>query len=215
MATNASRSPMKPDLRIPVPPPQLHVRSGNIQSEGPLTPTHAGFISPTATPQGSPSKKQLPPGATELPDIFENAMRLVPTAGNPSKATLQHFSRSSPTSPNKSRAPLAEDTVNDLRASVLHEKRPGLTGTSPSKSGKENSEPNSKFARENLYTNPAAQSRQDIYRPKEQFDSATKSIPRGLPADALEKLAKPSVKRLANVTQLCTSRPIFVADCRN
>lgn len=194
-----SSSPTKPDLKIPIPPPQLHVRSGNVQPEGPITPTHTNFISPVATPNGSPSKKQLPPGATDLPNIFENAMKLMPTAGNPTKSTLQQLS---PTSPTKGRAPLLEDQGNDFRASVLQD-RNGLLGSSPSKGGKENTPPSSRFGRDNAQVNPAAASRQDIYKPRDQIESGTKSIPRGITPDALEKLSKPAVKRLANVTQLC------------
>jgi len=189
----------KPDLRTPIPPPQLHIRPGNIQPESPMTPTHTNFISPVATPQGSPSKRHLPPGAADLPDIFENAMRLAPTAGNPTKATLQQFS---PTSPTKGRAPLTEDHSHDLRSSVFQDKT-ATFGSSPSKAGKENAPPSSKLGRDNLYANSAAASRQGVYKPREQFDSITKSIPRGITPEALEKLSKPSVKRLANVTQLC------------
>jgi len=126
-------------------------------------------------------------------------MRLAPTAGNPTKATLQQFS---PTSPAKGRAPLTEDYSQDLRSSVFQDKT-ALLGSSPSKGGKENAPPSSKLGRDNLYTNSAAASRQGVYKPREQFDSITKSIPRGITPEALEKLSKPSVKRLANVTQLC------------
>lgn len=42
--------------------------------------------------------------------------------------------------------------------------------------------------------------RAEIYKGKEQ-ESA--KVPRGLTPDVLEKLQKPSVRRLANVTQLC------------
>jgi len=187
----ATSSPTKPGLRIPIPPPQAHTR----QTESPLTPTHANFISPAATPQGSPSKKQVPPGATDLPDIFEHAMRLVPTAGNPTKSTLQQFA---PTSPTKGRTTFGDDNTGDLRSSVFQDR----AGLSPSKLGKENAPPTFK-AGQTFYTNPAVTSRQDVYKPREQFDSVTKSIPRGITPEALEKLSKPSVKRLANVTQLC------------
>ncbi len=183
MATTAS--PSKHDFKLPMPPPQLYTRPGNEIYDGPLTTAHHGFISPDGTPQGSPSKNQLPPGAHDLSNVFEHALRLAPTPGSPSKANLQQ----SPTSPNKSRIP--EFKVPDL-------KRGGLPGGPTDKQGKENTPPPSKLQ----YTNQAAASRHEPYKPKET-GSAGRAVQRGLPSDVLEKLAKPSVKRLANVTQLC------------
>lgn len=202
MATTPSRSPTKDDyFKLPVPPPQLHVRQGNQQYGGPLTPTHNMFTSPSATPQGSPSKKQLPPGANDLPDIFENALRLVPTVGNPSKATTQRTNLPSPTSPTKSRLPLAEDKGNDLRASVIGGKLPAVPGSPLAKNGKENTPTQGRPAFESPFTTQAAASRQELYKPREQISA--RPVQHALSADVLEKLSKPSVKRLANVTQLC------------
>ena len=87
-------SPGKPDLKMPLPPPLLHTRSGNELYDRPNTPKQNGFTSPLQTPQGSPSKKHLPPGANDLPNVFDNAMKLgvmSPTkkqAGSPSKQVL-------------------------------------------------------------------------------------------------------------------------------
>jgi cell cycle protein kinase DBF2 len=177
-------SPSKSALKMPMPPALAHTRS-----DRPSTPTQErGFVSPTATPAGSPSKKQAPPGALDLPDVFDNAMRLAPTAGNASKATLQSF-RDGPHSPTKDRG----DKSADFRASVVQNK-PLMAPASPTK-GKENTPP------AQATHNAAAASRQEIYKPREQ--SPSKTAPRGLTPETLEKLQKPSVRRLANVTQLC------------
>jgi cell cycle protein kinase DBF2 len=68
------------NMSMPMPPPLLHTRSGNELYDRPQTPTGIAFTSPTQTPQGSPSKKQLPPGANDLPNVFDNAMKLAPTS---------------------------------------------------------------------------------------------------------------------------------------
>ncbi|KAH0003320.1 hypothetical protein KCU78_g13967, partial [Aureobasidium melanogenum] len=82
-------------LNMPMMPPPMHSRAGSDLGEPPLTPTsprHQNqnhnaqpFISPVQTPQGSPSKNRMPPGAFDLPDVFSNAMKLLPTLGSPSK----------------------------------------------------------------------------------------------------------------------------------
>src|SRR5690242_19827546 len=64
-------------------PPPLHTRSTEMDLPG--TPTREAFISPRMTPQGSPSKSHQPPGAFDLPHVFENAMKLFPTMGSPTK----------------------------------------------------------------------------------------------------------------------------------
>src|SRR4051812_13198004 len=38
----------------------------------PVTPTGNNFTTPSSTPQGSPSKKTVPPGAHDLPVAFDN-----------------------------------------------------------------------------------------------------------------------------------------------
>lgn len=189
----ATASPSKNDFKMPMPPPLVHTRAAH---DRPSTPTQAGFVSPTATPVGSPSKKQLPPGAHDLPDVFENAMRLAPTAGNPNKATLDSFKGHS-SSPSKDRVPLTADKSNDFRASVIQSK-PQLAPGSPTKLGKENTPP------AQAQYGSAAAARGEIYKTREQ--SPVRPVQRGLAPDVLEKLQKPSVKRLANVTQLCKKK---------
>lgn len=189
----------KPEFSLPMPPPLLHTRSGNAlyENEKPQTPTSAGFTSPYATPQGSPSKKQLPPGAHDLPNIFESSLNLAPTS--PSKLSKQQFS---PPSPNKG-FKIAEDSFDN---SVLQPDVGLSPGSSPRKY-QENAPSAIRQAKEaNFATNQAAISRQEPYQSRDLPDPASRSrfnTQRNLTTEELEKLQLPRVKRLANVTQLC------------
>ncbi|KAI9719505.1 MAG: hypothetical protein M1828_006212 [Chrysothrix sp. TS-e1954] len=195
MAT--SSSPHKPDFKITMPPPNMHERTRTDIYGTPLTPGQSGFTSPSETPQGSPSKKQLPPGAHELPDVFDKALKLVPTAGQPN---WQSYGPPSPTSPSKGRKPLREEDGNDFRASVIQDENINRSG-SPTRFNKENTPPGPGLAKGSSFTTHAAVSRQEPYRTRDQTDSAHQ-LTRGLSPETLEKLSKPSVRRLANVTQL-------------
>lgn len=162
----------------------------------PGTPSQEAFISPQQTPQGSPSKHHQPPGAFDLPHVFENAMKLFPTIGSPSKSKPQ-----TPTSPNKTS--LQGDDADYSTADVTT-----LGPGSPTrKSNKENTPPSARpgLQKETSYITHAAQSRQDPYRTREADHQSTRYIngPQRLSVEELEKARKPSVKRLANVTQLC------------
>jgi hypothetical protein len=163
----------------------------------PATPSQEAFTSPQQTPQGSPSKNHAPPGAFDLPNAFHNAMRLFPTIGSPSKSKP-----GTPTSPNKTNLQALEDV--DYSAQDLTTLGPG----SPTrKSNKENTPPGARpgMQKEPSYITHAAQSRQDPYRTREAEHHSTR-YPNGqqrLSPDELEKARKPSVKRLASVTQLC------------
>lgn len=203
MATN---SPSKQqDFKLPIPPPQLHPRSTN-EYPSPSTPTHAGFTSPSQTPQGSPSKKQQPQGSNELPDIFENALKLNPTQGNALNQTTQSPPSSSPTSPTKGgRAPLSDHAINDFRNSVIQDGK-ALKHTLGGAKGNENTPPGTpRAAQDSPFTNQAAVSRHDAYQRKPYQGPTTRSMHMGLSSDDMEKLQTPSVRRLANVTQLCES----------
>ena len=199
-AGHAASSPLKgkPELALPMPPPLLHTRSGNEIYQSPQTPTSMGFTSPYATPQGSPSKKQLPPGANELPDTLENAVRLTP--GSPSKNERQQLG---PHSPNK----LGRHDIDPN----LDETSRQEYSTSPPKpvklANQENTPPNAWHPKEPNYTpTQAALSRREPYQSRENSDAATKArsnVMRGLTPEEMEKLQLPKVKRLANVTQLC------------
>ena len=190
----------KPNFTMPMPPPLLHTRSGNAIFDAPHTPTAIGFTSPYSTPQGSPSKNKLPPGANELPDAFDNALRL----DSPSKLGRQQLS---PGSPNKGSKQIFDESLD---ASV---NRPDFSrgpGSPTKKQGKENTPPGIRLSKP-ATPNQAAVSRQEPYQARDT-DSGAKARynpQRGLTAEELEKLQLPKVKRLANVTQLCqVFRPI-------
>jgi cell cycle protein kinase DBF2 len=197
MAVNTPLSPGgKNELRLPMPPPLLHTRSGNEFFERPHTPTKNGFTTPVQTPQGSPSKNRMPPGANDLPNVFENAMRLVP-----SSPTKQSRQQQMPLSPTKNGIATNEDTVMGGDESMLRKDQTAIPGSPTRKSNKENTPPGGRFAKDMSHTpNQAAVSRQEPYQQREQ---KTVAPLRGLTPEELEKLQLPKVKRLANVTQLC------------
>ncbi|TID16155.1 kinase-like protein [Venturia nashicola] len=182
------------EFKLPIPPPALHMRPGNEYYNQPTTPSQYGFTSPPQTPQGSPSKNQMPPGAHDLPNVFDNAMRLIPTAAGPPS----NIGRSQPSSPTKSGIPIAEDNY----AEFSDYSAAGATPGSPTrKSNKENTPPGARPSpkKEASYINQAAQSRQEAYKTR---DEPKQTIQRGLSQEDIDKLQKPSIKRLANVTQL-------------
>lgn len=190
----------KPNFTMPIPPPLLHTRSGNEIYEAPHTPTGHAFTSPYSTPQGSPSKNRLPPGANELPDVFENAMRLDPAS--PTKIGRQQLS---PHSPNRGSRQVFEESLDQNINRSEYSLGPG----SPTrKQGKENTPPGVRQSKPS--PNQAAVSRQEPYQVRDT-DSGTKARynpQRGLTPEELEKLQLPKVKRLANVTQLCESNAL-------
>lgn len=181
-------------FQLPIPPPPLHTRSSDMDRPG--TPSQDGFTSPQQTPQGSPSKHHQPPGAFDLPHVFENAMRLLPTIGSSSKSKP-----GTPTSPNKANLQTADE--GDCSVQDLTTLGPG----SPTrKSNKENTPPGARPGqqKEPSYLTHAAQSRQEPYRTRDAEQSGRYYHgPQRLSAEELEKARKPAVKRLANVTQLC------------
>ena len=198
MTSTPSMSPLKgkPDLSIPMPPPLLHTRSGNeIYDNGPHTPTITGFTSPYATPQGSPSKSRLPPGANDLPHAFDAAMKIAPSSPTKGRAQL------APHSPNKGGRQAFDETYDSGIVQPEYSLGPG----SPlKKSGKENTPPGFRSPKPST-PNQAAVSRQEPYQARDA-DSGVKARynpQRGLTAEEAEKLQLPKVKRLANVTQLC------------
>ena len=174
----------RPELVLPMPPPAILHRNSHDVYDRPSTPTHQAFTSPMQTPQGSPSKSRLPPGATDLPNVFDNAMKLNPPA-SPTRAARPQQSGFSP----------------------------GKNGNDLKENG-ENTPPGLKFAKEGNAPafsappllpnqNQAALSRQEQYQ---TATSRTGTPMRGLTPEEMEKLQLPKVKRLANVTQLCESR---------
>jgi hypothetical protein len=193
MAVSTPLSPgNRPDMKMPMPPPLLHTRSGNEMHDRPQTPNQNGFTSPMQTPIGSPSKKQLPPGANDLPNVFENAMKLAPTS--PSKGE--------PKSPSKQGLSLADENItrDPFSDSVNHN---AMHGSPTRKSNKENTAPGGYHLAKSpgIQQNQAAISRQEAYQQTESKKGPAQT--RGLTAEELQKLQLPRVKRLANVTQLC------------
>lgn len=195
MATSMPLSPGKLDFALPVPPPLLHTRSGNEAYDRPRTPMQHGFTSPSQTPQGSPSKNRMPPGANDLPNIFDNAMKLMPTS--PTKGGRQQLT---PNSPNKNSVPFVDDSTKNYDESVIFKEHTSILGSPTRQSNKENTPSG---VRPPYTPNQAAASRQEPYQRPEQGDRRGYNPQRGLTADELEKLQLPKVKRLANVTQLC------------
>ncbi|KIV90693.1 hypothetical protein PV10_05321 [Exophiala mesophila] len=172
------------NLVMPLPPPLLHTRSGNQTYDRPQTPTQSNaFTSPVQTPQGSPSKKQFPPGANDLPNVFDSAMKLAPMS--PTK--------SQPKSPSKYEHG-NKDPFGDQTAQFY----PGRAESPTRQSNKENAPASPLKYNLDGQQNHAAVSRHEQYHKSE----SKKTITRGLTTEELQKLALPKVKRLANVTQL-------------
>lgn len=186
---------------VAMPSPAVHTRSVvNLNGDDARRAADSGLlISPAQTPQGSPSKTHAPPGSFDLPDVFSSAMKLFPTAGSSNKASRL------PVSPSK------QNKLDQLYPSDESADSAQRSGSPTRRSNKENTEPRHPLAKDsvNPYISSAAASRQDPYRPS--FDSQRPSSPArntqksstALSQEDVEKLAKPSVKRLANVTQLC------------
>lgn len=191
---------------MPVPPPPLHTRSSQNEpfSDRPGTPNRNSFITPVSTPQGSPSKKQNPPGANDLPTAFENAMKLNPnTLASPTK--IGRSQTTTPLSPGKNNT-LADDSYFGNSSgfadeSIIHKSAISV-GSPLRKQGKENTPPAPRV--QDTTQNQAAISRQELYQNRDQSQPTKKyNTQRGLTQEELEILHKPNVKRLANVTQLC------------
>ena len=204
-----------------MPPPLLHTRStegkaGNL----PTTPTTPGrnaiaFFPPNATPQGSPSKGTLPPGARELPNLFDNALRLEPPsptkAGRGGSPTRTHLSVGSPNKGAKPSTPDGSAVGNET--GLFHHDVSKMPG-SPLREGQENTPPGGRPFKE-FAPSPtqAAIARQEQYQPSSQpswMGSRTRYNPmQVLTPEEKEKLNLPKVKRLANVAQICekSTRP--------
>lgn len=191
------------------------------QSDRPGTPTRGNFITPASTPQGSPSKKTVPPGANELPNALEH-LKLAPppTFDSPLKLNRPQSAVASatPLAPTWNNAQATDDSSVFVDDSVLHK-----SGASPSshlrKQGQENTPPPLAPSRhgnggdQHGLQSHAALSRQEMYGERERERerlrpttpaAATKrfNTSRGLTAEELEILQKPNVKRMVNVTQL-------------
>ncbi|KAG5944028.1 hypothetical protein E4U53_006965 [Claviceps sorghi] len=180
-------------------------------SPRPMTPTkkvnNNSFINPPSTPQGSPSKKTIPPGAHDLPSAFDTAMALNPAGvDSPLRLARPQSVITTPLSPGRSKAqPLDESSAN-IEESVVHKT---ASSGSPLKKqqGQENTPPPA--FRLGLTDSPAqhnhaARSRQQLYETRDRPMTSHKKFntSRGLTAEEREILQKPGIKRLVNVTQL-------------
>ena len=202
MAATSSPFKGRGEMSLPMPPPLLHTRSGNeLYDDTPKTPTSAGLASPYATPQGSPSKNKLPPGANELSGVFDTAMKL---AASPTKARQQL----APHSPNKGGRQIIEEGYDE---NTYHAEYSVAPGSPLKKGGKENTPPGFRSPKPST-PNQAAISRQEAYQIRDLDESsrARYQPPRGLTPEELEKAQSTKVKRLANVTQLCKFLPCTI-----
>ncbi|KAI0912147.1 serine/threonine-protein kinase DBF20 [Ustulina deusta] len=175
--------------------------------EPPGTPAKNTFVDPISTPQGSPSKKTIPPGANELPTAFETALKLNPSVLE-SPVKLRPQGSGSPLSPSKSNIQPADDpffsAAPGVDNSIIH--KTGQSPTAPSKKQGQENTPPARSRIPLLNHNQAAVSRHELYQTRDgrPHTPTTKKFntARGLTPEELEILKKPSVRRLVNVTQL-------------
>jgi cell cycle protein kinase DBF2 len=184
--------------------PAAKEKAGEEGSLRPGTPTKTNsFINPP-TPHGSPSKKTLPPGAHDLTATFENSMNLNDA---PAVKLARPQSVITPLSPGRSNVQPYEESSTIIDDSVIH-KGTASTTTPLKKQGQENTPPVSRLVAADSphQLNHAAVTRQQLYEPRDRSLAPGKrfNTSRGLTAEEREILNKPSVKRLVNVTQLCT-----------
>ncbi|KAG7106401.1 Serine/threonine-protein kinase sid2 like [Verticillium longisporum] len=180
-------------------------------SERPTTPTgdnSSNFVNPVSTPQGSPSKRTLPPGAHELPEAFENAMKLnaLPALESPVKLGRPQSVITTPQSPGKNRPNPLDEASPNVDDSILH--RSAVSTGSPLKKqhGQENAPPSGRLG--GGYDSPAQGqtpvSRHDRFQTRDRPSTPAKKFntSRALTPEELEILQRPNVRRLVNVTQL-------------
>lgn len=186
----------------------------------PVTPTTNSFTTPASTPQGSPSKKMAPPGANELPVVFDN-LKLSSTNALESPLKLSRpQSSGTPLAPGKTNIQYFDESFAD--ESTIHKGFSSGGGSPQRATGQENTPPSrgnpASAANASFQTSHAALSRQGLYHLKERPTTPAKKFntSRGLTPEEREILQKPNVKRLVNVTQLCRfSLPIafLVTQC--
>ncbi|KAL2122089.1 hypothetical protein VTJ04DRAFT_2544 [Mycothermus thermophilus] len=177
----------------------------------PSTPVRNNFTTPISTPQGSPSKKTIPPGANELPASFQGMKINQPSAFDTPVKLGRPQSVIAPLSPGKSNLHGHDDRPSAVDDSAL--RRGGQRPGSPVKGhghghghghGQENTHPGlprDPFTEPTYQPSHAALSRQEQYQPRDRTTRRFGTT-RGLTPEERELLQKPSVKRLVNVTQL-------------
>jgi hypothetical protein len=184
-------------------------------SPRPGTPNRNSFVNPASTPQGSPSKKTVPPGANEVPAAFDSAPKLNGTATSGLDSPLRlgrpqgnAAAPATPLSPSKSNIQHVDESSLNVEDSVLHKGGILSAGSALKKQGQENTPPASSRpvgGTESPYLhNHAALSRHELYQSSRPTTPAKKfNTSRGLTPEELEILQKPNVRRMVNVTQLC------------
>ncbi|KAF2859644.1 kinase-like protein [Piedraia hortae CBS 480.64] len=158
---------------------------------------HGDFYSPLQTPEGSPSKQHMPPGARELPAAFANALKLNPTQGQPNRANLSPTRDSDDPFGIPEQAKAGASPGSPLRKQGIENTPPLAPPPAQSPTRLAMQQPQSQ----------AALSRQDQYRGRgdqspTRTDKGTVGVGGALTASDMAKLNSPAVKRLANVTQL-------------
>lgn len=192
------------ETSYPYTPPPLVLKSDNTMYNNQSSPQTSEFVSPPHTPHGSPSKHKPPPGAHDLPGIFQNALRIAPPEVELVSAT--NWQQSSPTSPTKRDAHRPNDKYEE-HAIGLDESENSNSSVNPIRtSNKENTSPGARpmLMKDSSFVTHAAASRREPYKLREQIEPSQRlTNQKGFTKEELEKLQKPSVRRLANVTQLC------------
>ncbi|KAK4248857.1 kinase-like domain-containing protein [Corynascus novoguineensis] len=172
----------------------------------PSTPTRSSFITPASTPQGSPSKKTIPPGANELPSVLQGMKINQPSAFDTPVKLSRPQSVVAPLSSGKSNLQNVEEGSPSVDDSIIRKGAP-RTGSPLRNQGQENTPPTlprDPFTEPTYQPSHAALSRQELYQPRERPSPTVRRLntTRGLTAEERELLQKPGVKRLVNVTQL-------------
>ncbi|OHW97688.1 serine threonine-protein kinase [Colletotrichum incanum] len=170
-------------------------------SPRPETPTRNSFINPSNTPQGSPSKRTIPPGANELPDAFDNALKLSTPILERPRLDRPLSVINTPQSPGR-----GNENSPNVDESVLHKGATSAGSPLKKSHGQENTPPISRLGvTDSPYQQShAAISRHELYQPREKAVTPRNKFntQRALTPEELEILQRPNVRRLVNVTQL-------------
>ncbi|KAL6881892.1 protein kinase [Trichoderma longibrachiatum] len=192
----------------------------------PVTPTMNNinsFINPLNTPLGSPSKRTIPPGAHDLPTVFDTAMNLnspgieapvrlsrpqsVVAPLSPGKANNSQPAPQPHLQPWEEQQQPSAAIVAEVAAQSVHKGR-ASPGTPRRRQGQENAQPVPRLAAHDQERQPhhshAALSRQQPYETTKDRPIIAKrfNTARGLTAEEREILQRPNVRRMVNVTQL-------------
>ncbi|UKZ47740.1 hypothetical protein TrVGV298_001966 [Trichoderma virens] len=178
----------------------------------PVTPTMNNinsFINPLNTPLGSPSKKTIPPGAHDLPTVFDTAMNLNSASietpiklARPQSQPIEELSAAVQEAvQNATKGRASPGRASPGRAS------PGTPRRRQAHDKDKDNAPVPRLAAHDQDRQPhhshAALSRQQLYETKERPIIAKRfNTVRGLTDEEREILQRPNVRRMVNVTQL-------------